>query len=166
MTLTAIRPDFGFAKGRDMGLFSVLQASSLISALSVVLSELYGSLAARKYFVPNPIKPALLARSMNKAHSIGKNPTTADHDILRRRWLLIDCDPIRPAGISASEARLLSCDEVISDERSIGPRQHVRMQRVDLAERGPHLPDLHQHIARKRRERDVTLFDGDPGFAK
>jgi hypothetical protein len=28
--------------------------------------------------------------------------TTSDHDILCRRWLLIDCDPKRPSGISAT----------------------------------------------------------------
>ena len=48
MTFTAIRPDFGFAKGRDVSLWSVAQASALISAFSVVLSALYGSLAPRK----------------------------------------------------------------------------------------------------------------------
>jgi hypothetical protein len=38
MTLTAIRPDFGFAKGRDVSLCSVAQASSSISALSAFFS--------------------------------------------------------------------------------------------------------------------------------
>jgi len=40
MTLTAMRPDRGFAKGREVSLLSVAQASSLISALSVVLRAL------------------------------------------------------------------------------------------------------------------------------
>ena len=48
ITFTAIRPDFGLSNGRDVSLFSVAQASSLISALSVVLSALYGSFAPRK----------------------------------------------------------------------------------------------------------------------
>lgn len=56
------------------------------------------------YFLPNPVKPALLARSMNKARAVGKDPTTADHDIVRRRFLLIDADAVRPAGIAASDA--------------------------------------------------------------
>ncbi len=55
------------------------------------------------YFVPNPIKPALLARAMNRARAVGKEPTTSDHDIERRAWLLIDCDAVRPAGVSASD---------------------------------------------------------------
>ena len=40
MTLTAIRPDVGRAKGRETSLLKVSQASWLISALSVVLSAL------------------------------------------------------------------------------------------------------------------------------
>jgi hypothetical protein len=28
--------------------------------------------------------------------------TTSDHDILKRSWLLVDCDPKRPAGISST----------------------------------------------------------------
>jgi len=38
ITFTAMRPDFGFSKGRDVSLWSVAHASSSISALSVVFS--------------------------------------------------------------------------------------------------------------------------------
>src|SRR5262245_39218115 len=56
------------------------------------------------YITLNPVKPELLARSVNKARAVGKsNATTADHDIVRRTWLLVDCDPVRPTGIAASE---------------------------------------------------------------
>ena len=44
----AIRPDVGLSNGREVSLFNVAQASSLISAFSVVLSDLYGSFAPRK----------------------------------------------------------------------------------------------------------------------
>ena len=40
MTFTAMRPDFGLSNGRDVSLWSVAQASALISALSVVFSAL------------------------------------------------------------------------------------------------------------------------------
>ena len=46
-----MRPDFGFSKGREVSLWSVSQASWLISALRVVLRALYGSLAPRKVSV-------------------------------------------------------------------------------------------------------------------
>ena len=55
------------------------------------------------YFLPNPFNPALAARSHNKLTKFPKS-TTSDSDITRRKWLLIDCDPERPSGISASNA--------------------------------------------------------------
>jgi len=55
------------------------------------------------YFIPNPINPALLARSVNSIRSVGNNPTTSDRDIHSRRWLLIDADPVRPTGISSTD---------------------------------------------------------------
>ena len=57
------------------------------------------------YYTPNPVKPALLARAANRFRDMGpRDPSTADKDIPRRRWLLIDCDAIRPTGISSSDA--------------------------------------------------------------
>ena len=40
MTFTAIRPDVGLSNGREVSLCRLAQASSLISALRVVLSDL------------------------------------------------------------------------------------------------------------------------------
>ena len=55
------------------------------------------------YFIPNVVDPALLARAENRVRVMSKNdPSTSDTDIQRRRWLLVDCDSIRPAGISAT----------------------------------------------------------------
>lgn len=54
------------------------------------------------YFIPNVVNPALLARAHNRLRPAGREPTTSDHDIERRRWLLIDADAKRPAGISAN----------------------------------------------------------------
>lgn len=56
------------------------------------------------YFIPNPVDPALLARSDNRIKRAGRGMTTGDDNIIRRKWLLIDCDAIRPAGISATDA--------------------------------------------------------------
>lgn len=55
------------------------------------------------YFTPNPVNPALLARAANRMKPAGKDSSTTDSDIIRRRWFLIDCDPVRPAGISATD---------------------------------------------------------------
>jgi hypothetical protein len=57
------------------------------------------------YITLNQIKPSLLARAANRVRAIERNDTlTADHDVERRRWLPVDCDPVRPKGIAATEA--------------------------------------------------------------
>ena len=55
------------------------------------------------YVTLNPVRPDLLARGVNKVIQFAKN-TTRDSDILSRRWLGLDFDPVRPSGISAAEA--------------------------------------------------------------
>lgn len=59
------------------------------------------------YFVPNPVNPDLLARAANRLKAAGmKSPLTSDADVVCRRWLLVDLDPKRPAGISSTEDEL------------------------------------------------------------
>ena len=58
--------------------------------------------ASGVYYVVNRINPALLGRAYNRLKERAEY-TTADNNILRRRWLPIDLDPVRPAGISSSE---------------------------------------------------------------
>ncbi|TWU27568.1 YfjI family protein [Bythopirellula polymerisocia] len=55
------------------------------------------------YIIPNPVDESLLARACNRIIRTPKGQSTSDNDIKRRRWLLIDCDAVRPAGISASD---------------------------------------------------------------
>ncbi|MGI9048030.1 MAG: AAA family ATPase [Rubrobacteraceae bacterium] len=54
------------------------------------------------YATLNPVDPALLARANNRIKKYPKS-TTSDADILRRRWLPLDFDPVRPAGVSSTE---------------------------------------------------------------
>jgi putative DNA primase/helicase len=55
------------------------------------------------YFTLNPVRPDLLARASNRAKTWARE-TASDSQIVSRRWLLIDFDPSRPSGISATEA--------------------------------------------------------------
>lgn len=84
----------------------------LISALELVRT------AKAFYFIPSPVNPALLARAANRNRNADKGGTAGDGDIQARRWLLIDCDPQRPAGISATniehEAALERCETIWS----------------------------------------------------
>jgi hypothetical protein len=54
------------------------------------------------YLLLNPANPDLLARAANRLAEYAQE-TTADKDILTRRWLPIDLDAVRPAGISSTE---------------------------------------------------------------
>ena len=66
---------------------------------------LIGSLSGKApgvYLTLNPVNPALLARAANRLNASAEQ-ITSDADILSRRWLLLDLDPVRPAGISASD---------------------------------------------------------------
>jgi hypothetical protein len=58
--------------------------------------------AAGVYVTINPLRPELLARANNRPESYAKH-TASDADVLRRRWLPLDFDPIRPAGIPATD---------------------------------------------------------------
>lgn len=55
------------------------------------------------YFSLNPVNPDLLARAKNRLQAFAKQ-TTTDKDIDRIEFILIDIDPLRAAGISATDA--------------------------------------------------------------
>ena len=55
------------------------------------------------YITLNPVLPALLARRANRTKSWADNLTT-DKQIVRRRWLPLDFDAVRPSGISSTDA--------------------------------------------------------------
>jgi hypothetical protein len=54
------------------------------------------------YFTINPVQDALLARSANRYKQYAEH-TSNDTHIIERRWLPIDCDALRPAGISSTD---------------------------------------------------------------
>ncbi|QPD04919.1 MAG: hypothetical protein Nkreftii_002693 [Candidatus Nitrospira kreftii] len=54
------------------------------------------------YVTMNSVNPALLARAKNRLRYHAKT-TTGDADILKREWILIDCDAVRPADISSTD---------------------------------------------------------------
>ncbi|MDP9359734.1 MAG: YfjI family protein, partial [Chloroflexota bacterium] len=72
-------------------------------AVVVALGCLTGLDAEGVYLTLNPVDPALLARAANRL-AVGRPPTTADADVLHLCHLLIDLDPVRPTGISATDA--------------------------------------------------------------
>ncbi len=64
-----------------------------------------GQQARGIYLTLNPVAEALLARAVNRLKDCRRSdPLTKDPDIVRRRWLPIDLDAVRPSGISATDA--------------------------------------------------------------
>jgi hypothetical protein len=55
------------------------------------------------YFTPNPCVPDALSRAANRIRPIKNEPTTKDTEIARRRWLLVDADPVRLSGVSSTD---------------------------------------------------------------
>lgn len=75
------------------------------------------------YITLNPCEPSLLARCCNRLQPYAE-VTTSDLDVLKRSWLLIDCDPKRPSGISSTEKEhgraIATACGVWDDLRSVG----------------------------------------------
>lgn len=65
------------------------------------------------YFTLNPLHPDLLARRCNRIDWAGEGELAKDKDVLARRWLLVDADPVRDPLISATDAEKARALEVI-----------------------------------------------------
>lgn len=55
------------------------------------------------YITLNPVNPALIARAENRIKRNNVRWATSDDEVIRRRLMVIDIDPIRPKGISATD---------------------------------------------------------------
>lgn len=54
------------------------------------------------WIVPNPVERDCLARANNQLKHFAKI-TTKDDEVIERRWMCLDFDPVRPAGVSATD---------------------------------------------------------------
>jgi hypothetical protein len=56
------------------------------------------------YFMLNSVRRDLLARCANRAAEVPPKASVCatDGDIIGRTWLLVDADPVRPAGVSST----------------------------------------------------------------
>jgi hypothetical protein len=79
------------------GYFNIENSQAITTAIRLVDGKAEGV-----YVVLNRFNRDLLARSNNRLRVRPKN-TTGDADIIEWRWLYIDADAIRPAGISATD---------------------------------------------------------------
>lgn len=103
-----------FGKWRSGTLEGFYTRDHIPAVLSALQSIEY---AMGVYFTPNSLKPDVLARSCNRVQMVeGKKSFSAcDHEVARRKWLLIDVDSIRTAGISATDGEKEAAIRTITD---------------------------------------------------
>jgi len=74
------------------------------------------------YLVLNPVNPRLIHRSPNRTKSwVKKGETTTDEEVSERRWLLVDFDPVRPSGLSATDD-----EQAFAFDRALAAREYLR----------------------------------------
>jgi hypothetical protein len=81
---------------------SVTFSGYFVDRDALVRAAVEQNTAGEVYVTLNELEPALLARRANRVQRKPK-ATTADDNVLRRRWLLIDLDPRRPSDVSATD---------------------------------------------------------------
>lgn len=92
------------------------------------------------YWTLNPIHHDLLSRRANRTEAAKKGEATSSEHILRRRWLLIDCDPIRIAGVSSTSEELSRAEEVArAVEKSLVEGRHWPVPIRAMSGNGFHL---------------------------
>lgn len=89
-----------------MGGFFTLD--TLDKAVSGVVELIEKHNAPGVYVTLNPVDSALKPGEVeaNRIVTFGTGQATSDDAILRRQWLLIDCDPVRKSGISATDEEM------------------------------------------------------------
>jgi hypothetical protein len=115
MRALGVRLTKGFGSSIHAGYFNAENRKAITQAIRTLDGHAEGI-----YVVLNRLNPVLLARANNRLKPRPKN-TTTDRDILERRWLYIDADAVRPAGISATDA-----EHEAAIERVVRIREYLR----------------------------------------
>jgi hypothetical protein len=95
-----------------------------IPALAGTIAS-YGDLSNAVYFTPQRLRADVLGRSRPELFAIVfrdgakcRPELTGDADVLGRRFLIVDVDPVRPAGVSATDAEKEAARHVAASVKS------------------------------------------------
>lgn len=77
--------------------------------------ELSAERAKNVYVTLNPVDQQLLSRASNRVRIAQRGESTKDTNIVERRWLPIDIDPTRSAGIGSSSEERTGAFEVLKN---------------------------------------------------
>ena len=99
----------GFAKGDDAVVFGYFDNAEDFGRAAAALDK---AEAAGVYFVPNVVDPESISKAANHLVTASKKrPQTSDQHIQVVRWMLLDFDPERMAGVSATDEELALAGE-------------------------------------------------------
>ena len=87
-----------WARGTVSGYFDDHEA--FVKAVQFADKSIHGGI----YFTLQKIDPRLIGRAFNRLKPT--DLTTADNNVRAYRWLPVDLDPVRPAGIASSDTEL------------------------------------------------------------
>ena len=65
------------------------------------------------YFTPNPVKESRKTKNLNTLVIGSRGKSATDADIEPQKWLLIDIDPERPSGMSATQEERFAASDVV-----------------------------------------------------
>jgi hypothetical protein len=138
-------------------------------AFCKAVREIEGQNHDGAYFTLQVIDPRLIGRALNRMRP--GIVTTSDNNVIAYRWLYIDCDPVRPSGISSSDSELqAACETREKVIEWIG--KHLNFQRPIRAMSGngyhalyrlPDLPvtDENKALVKGILEELARIFDND-----
>jgi len=93
-------------KRTDAGYFDAEHHLKLAQA-----AEQLNAQGAAVYVTLNPVDQQLLGRTSNRIEQYAQD-TTTDANIIRRKWVLLDFDPVRPKDTSSTDAQLDGAKEL------------------------------------------------------
>jgi hypothetical protein len=121
------------------------------------------------YITLQVIDPRLIGRALNRL--ITTDITTSDHNVIAYRWLPIDLDPVRPAGISSSDSELAAAmalreevaEWIVSNMDLPAPLKAMSGNGAHLLFRLPDLPvnEKHQEFVKSTLNGLSKRFDND-----
>ncbi|MBK6426817.1 MAG: hypothetical protein IPF82_11665 [Blastocatellia bacterium] len=116
-------------RGREQWPFTLIgYFDDFRRAAAAVIRELPIREAAGWYFTLNPCDPAVHGRAYNRLRVAGKNDGVKDREIFRRGWLPLDFDPVRPTGVSSTDAEHEEALALAIVVRSNSPHVDGRIQ--------------------------------------
>lgn len=98
---------------RALGKFNKSGYFDSPEGLAVTASQLSADPTIQGVYVSlNPVIPELLGRAARRVQQAKRGEATRDDQIVERRIMLVDCDPVRPSGINSTDEQHLQALEL------------------------------------------------------